>query len=257
LQDGFLKKKALKRICFSAVYNENTNSNLLDIFKMIRSVSDVPITACCIPDSKDTIQAIKEAGADRVVINFETCTQELFEKHRGKLRENSPYTWEKVNYMVDSALEIFGENNVGSHLIIGLDETQEEALKFIQNLYDRKISVSLFAFKPVPNTDMENHPGVTYKHYHEVQLARYLIMQHKSSFDKMKFDSEGRIVHYGISRDELLQVISSGKPFRNMGGCPYCNRINYDNDAQERYYNYPRELRKEEIDIILSEIFVI
>lgn len=226
----------------------------MEFINTIREVTSVPITACCIPDSRETLIAIKDAGADRVVINYEICTEELFEKYRGKLRENSPYSWEKVNRSVSEALEVFGAGKVGTHLIIGLGETQEEALRFIQELIDNKIDVSLFAFRPVPNTDLENHEQISYVDYHRVQAGRYLILKKKSRFEDMEFDSSGQITHFGVD-DEILQAaINSGNPFENFGGCPYCNRINYDNDVNERCYSYPRKLRPSEIETIRTEL---
>lgn len=254
IQDGFLEKRKIHRICFSAVYNEKTNENLLDIFKMIRAVTDVPLTACCIPDSKEVLSSIKEAGADRVVINYETSTEYLFEKLRGKYRNDSPYTWEKVNRSIDDALEIFGPSNVGSHLLIGVGETQLEALGFIQQLLDKKIRVSLFAFRPVPHTDLESHPQISHADYHKVQLGRYLMFTQRTRFENMHFGEDGSIADYGVDRATVEQVIASGKPFINFGGCPHCNRVHYDNNAKERYYNFPRPLQSGEIDIIKNEI---
>lgn len=255
IRDGFLEKKEIKRICFSALHNIQTKDNALEIFRLIRSVSAVPITACYIPDSKEVFYELKEAGVDRISVNYEVATEDLFEKYRGKYRENSPYSWAIMNQAIDDALEVFGHYNVGTHLLIGLGETQEQALREIQNIYDRKVDVSLFAFRPVPNTDLQDLQQIIHRDFHKVQLARYLMLKKVTRFENMKFNAGGEIIDYGIERHLLMELVNSGTPFRNSGGCPNCNRVYYETDVKQRYYNYPRDLYQHEIDIIKSELF--
>jgi biotin synthase-related radical SAM superfamily protein len=254
IEEGFLERRKFERICYSAVYHPKTNENLIEVFKELRRVTDIPLTACCIPDSKKTLLAIKDAGADRVVINFEIASPELFEKYRGRQRKYSPYTWEKVDRTVNEALEVFGPSRVGTHLLIGIGETHAEALRFIQNQYDRKVNVSLFAFRPVVDTDLENHPEISHRDYHKVQIGRYLMLQNKVRFEDFKFNAAGEIIDYGIDKAAVIDLINSGKPFRNMGGCPHCNRVFYDNEYDERHYNYPRDPYPREIEIIRAEL---
>ncbi len=253
LKSGELEKKGLERFCIQTVYNKRTIPDLLDLVSSVRSVSNIPLTACSIPVSKKTLTGLKDAGLDMIVINYETATPELFSAIRGSERKG-PYTWQGITKSIDHAIDVFGPNKVGSHLQIGFGESQRDALKLIQSLKDKKAFVSLFAFRPLAGTALENNKRISYARYHQLQLASYLIQNTIVHIKDMLFDDDGNISSYGISNIELKKYIMSGNPFRNRG-CPGCNRVYFDTDPGERFYSYPRNLLSEELDIIKQEIF--
>lgn len=245
-------RSEIKRICIQTVYNSDTVPNLIQLAEDIREVCQIPITACCIPVSKEALLKIKKAGIDHITINYETATEKLFDKIRG-IDRKGPYRWEAVTSALNNAMEIFGQMNVGSHLQIGLGETQREALSFVDNLNSKHIRVSLFAFTPVSGTAMSHYKRVNHSYFHKVQLGSYLIKNNIVPFNRMKFSSDGTITGYGLEKDRLDEIILSGKPFRNAG-CPGCNRIYYETNPGERMYSYPRELTIREKELIYSEI---
>jgi biotin synthase len=249
-------QKGLQRICIQTVYNKHTVDNLLDLVKALRSMSDIPITACCIPVSASSMKALKNAGLDMIFLNYETATPELFSQIRGKERK-SPYRWSKVTESIDNALEIFGGHNVGSHLQIGFGETQKEALELIQKMMDKNALASLIAFRPLPGTALEHRQRSSYVNFHLIQLGSYLIQNKIRRLEDFTFDATGNVQHFEISGDELLEIIRSGAPFKNRGGCPGCNRIYYETDPGERFYSFPRDLTPDEVDLIEKEIFTV
>lgn len=242
----------IERICIQTVFNKNTVSHLLQTIQAIREVSDIPISACCIPVPGDELTSIRNAGADRITINFETATPALFSSIRGKKR-GGPYRWEVVEKALADSLEIFGSDHVTTHLQIGLGETQEEALWHIQNMVNKGILVGLFAFCPIAGTAMADAKRIEHKYFHQIQLAKYLITDGSAEIREMKFDETGNIVNYGVDEKIRTEAVMSGLPFQ-LTGCPGCNRVFYETNPGERFYSYPRSLYKDEIDLIAQEL---
>ncbi len=77
----------------------------------------------------------------------------------------------------------------------------------------------MFAFFPERGSLMEDWPPVDRGQWRRVQLARYLIDYAGGRFEDMAFDSDGRVTDFGVPRETLERVISSGTPFR-ASGCP-------------------------------------
>jgi lipoyl synthase len=256
ISGGLLEKCGIERICLQTIFNPRTADNLLSLVTSLNSVTSIPITACCIPISKESMIRLKEAGLDMITINYEVATPELFYELRGPGRKG-PYTWEGTTEAIAHALDVFGALKVGSHLQVGLGETQRDVLSRIQELKDKQVWVSLFAFSPLPGTALQNRKDrISYGDYHRIQLGSYLIQNGRCEFDDFSFDANGRIVDYGIKEGELRELILSGIPFMNRG-CPGCNRVFFDNLPGERFYSYPRKPTAAEIACIAGEILSI
>ncbi|MCP4132865.1 MAG: hypothetical protein GY754_18005 [bacterium] len=252
LKESRLEEKGIKRICIQTLFHKETFNDLLLLIQSIRSVFNIPITACSIPLSKDSLQTLKEEGLDMITINYEAAAPELFSDIRGK-GVKGPYRWERVTTALVDAVEVFGRNNVGSHLQIGFGESHKEVLSLIQDLKEKGVWVSLFSFCPLPGTLFEDRERVSYGEYHMVQLGSYLIQNGKTTVANMRFDPNGALMDYGINKDTLGEIVTSGIPFQNAG-CPGCNRIYYETNPGERFYSYPRKLRQEEVKRIQEEI---
>ena len=246
------KKTSIKRICIQTVKFENSTKELFEIIEMInKSKLSIPITVCSYPITKTEFLKLKELGVSRVGISFDCATPKIFEKIKGRERK-SDLSWNLLEQSLKSAIEVFGNRFVSTHLIIGLGETEKEAVKFIQHFNNQKITVGLFAFTPVKNTEMEYCKQPSIDSYRRIQLARYLIITELGSFDKMKFkEKDERIIDYGISKEEIKKIISSGKPFETTG-CPHCNRPFYNESPGSELYNYPKDLTQEEISKVRS-----
>ena len=65
------------------------------------------------------------------------------------------YTWENQFRQLNEALAVFGKGNVSTHVIVGLGETEKEAVEVIQRCVDMGVLPALFAFTPVRGTALE------------------------------------------------------------------------------------------------------
>ena len=76
-----------------------------------------------------------------------------------------------------------------------------------------------------------------------------MITRRISRFENFKFDEGGKIIDFGVENETLRKAIESGEPFLTSG-CPNCNRPYYNERPGGPLYNYPRPLRKDEIEEI-------
>ena len=132
------------------------------------------------------------AGVDRLGIALDAATEALFNKVKGKDAGGS-YSWENQFRQLNQALDVFGEGNVSTHVIVGLGETEKEAVEVIQRCVDMGVLPALFAFTPVRGTALEKKSPPKVESYRRVQLARYLIVNGKTRVADMQFDGEGKI----------------------------------------------------------------
>ncbi len=249
-----VKKGTVKRVCIQALNYPKVFNDLLHLTKLIHSRSNVPISISCPPTNKTHLEQLAKAGVDRISIALDAATEQLFNKVKGA-QTKSPYQWKQQHQALQEAVEVFGKNQVYTHLIVGLGETEKEITETIQNCTDTGIQPSLFAFTPIPGTTLENNPQPPLETYRRIQLARHLIIHGKTRQENMKFDSEGRITDFGIPKTQLKETISDGIPFRTSG-CPECNRPYYNERPGGPMYNYPRPLTPSEFSEIKKQLAI-
>jgi len=150
----------------------------------------------------------------------------------------------KISDKLIQAVEVFGDGNVGSNLIVGLGETEREAAELIQRLHDMKVKTVLFAFTPLAGTRLEDLPPPQMEKYRRLQAARHLIVNGYAALEDLSFDEDGRITGYG--GEDLDTVLGDGVAFMTTG-CPGCNRPFYNERPSGPFYNYPRPLTEDEI----------
>ena len=92
-------------------------------------------------------------------------------------------------------------------------------------------------------------------------MARHLIEKGISNSSQMLFNEAGRIVDFGVDREHLNEIIELGVPFMTTGcvdhnGEVACNRPfgNCLPDVQQ--WNYPYRPNREEINLVLENIFL-
>jgi len=242
----------IKRVCIQALNYPEVFTHLLALVKMISQHAKVPISISCQPLSRENIQQLAEAGLERIGIALDAATEKLFDKVKGQ-SVGGPYTWEKQFTLLNEAVEIFGKGKVSTHLIVGLGETEEEIVGTIQKCVDMGVLPALFAFTPIHGTALENNPQPQIEKYRRIQLARYLIVDGTSRYECMSFDASGCISDFGVEKEKLMQVVKTGKPFLTSG-CPNCNRPYYNEKPSGPIYNYPRNIRHEELEEIGKEL---
>ena len=145
------------------------------------------------------------------------------------------------------------KGKVSTHLLVGLGETEQEMIETIQWCVENGIHPALFSFTPIPGTTLEHNNSPTISHYRRIQLARYLIVQRKTRFEKMNFNEKGCIVDFRVSQAQLENTVRSGKPFLTSG-CPNCNRPYYNEKPSGPLYNFPRHPTSQEIREIEQQI---
>jgi biotin synthase len=242
----------IKRVCIQALNYPNLFNDLLNLVSEIHSSTQIAISVSCQPLNKAEMKKLALAGVERIGIALDAATEEIFEKVKGKFA-NGPYVWTKHLEALLNAVEIFGKGFVSTHLIVGLGENDREIMQTIQWCIEKGIQPSLFSFTPIVGTALERHPQPSLNRYRRIQLARYLLVHNKTSFEKMIFNEDGEIVNFGVDYELLQKIIKSGEPFQTSG-CPYCNRPYYNEKPSGPLYNFPRKPTSKEIAEIEKQL---
>lgn len=246
------QKWKIKRVCIQALNYPSVFVHLEALVKKIKLESDIPISVSCQPLRKENINLLAKAGVDRLGIALDAASEALFKKVKGKNAGGS-YSWENQFNMLSEALMIFGKGNVSTHIIVGLGETEKEAIQVIQRCVDMTVLPALFAFTPIRGTVLENCFPPAVESYRRVQLARYLIVKGLARCEAMHFDDEEKITCFGLANQELKPVIESAEPFLTSG-CRDCNRPFYNEKPSGPIYNYPKKPNKEELEKIKKQL---
>ena len=157
---------------------------------------------------------------------------------------------------LEDAVTVFGPYKVGVHLIVGLGETEEQMVSFIDKTNKMKVATHLFSFFPESGSLLEFHPQPPLKQYRRIQLARYLINENIVSLDSMHFSPSGEVVDFGVEIDPYTELglpfMTSGCP--GSGGTLACNRPFGNERASEPMRNYPFLPKQEDIGIIRNQL---
>ena len=242
----------IRRVCIQALNYPLVFTHIEALVKEIKKSLALPISVSCQPKSKTDMEELAAAGLDRLGIAVDAASETLFNKVKG-LEVAGAYRWDALFRRLDEALAVFGKNNVSTHLIVGLGETEKEAAEFLQRCVDLGILPALFAFTAVRGTALEAKQPPKLDSYRRVQMSRYLIVSGRTRAEKMQFNSESEIASYGLTKEALNKIIESGLPFQTSG-CPDCNRPYYNEKPSGPIYNYPRKLTEQEIEKIKSQL---
>jgi biotin synthase len=242
----------IKRVCVQALNYPEVFRDLSAFVEALKRRVSVQVSVSCQPLSSENLWLLSRAGVDRVGIALDAATEKVFDKVKGAAA-NGPYRWKDEFLLLRVAVGVFGEGNVSTHLIVGLGETEKEAVVVIQRCVDMSVLPALFAFTPVRGTASESNPQPSVASYRRVQLARYLIVNGIARYEDMGFDSDGRVLDFGVGREALKRAVESGAPFLTSG-CPSCNRPFYNERPSGPIYNYPRRIRPDEMATIKQEL---
>lgn len=251
----------VKRTCISMITNGKCRGHTLSMTEQLTRETKLPVSVLTSPTILDRnfLKDVKNCGADKIGIALDLATQALFNRYRGK-GVSGPHRWETYWRFMEHGLSVFGDHNVGAHLMVGMGETEKEMVVLMDRLYQMGVDNHLFSFFAEEQSSLGNMPQPPWPTYLRVQLARYFIENEISDADKMAFDENGRITDFGADPEKLENVIRSGAPFMTTGcldenGQVACNRPfgNCLPDVQQ--WNYPYEPNQEEIDLILGNIF--
>lgn len=244
--------RRIRRVCIQALNYPYVFTHLVVLAKAIKQNATTPVSVSCQPLNGENLQRLAEVGVDRIGIALDAATEKLFSEVKGS-RAGGPYTWESQFRQLRQALEVFGKGKVSTHLIVGLGETENDAIRLIQRCVDMGVLPALFAFTPVRGTTLERKPQPLIEVYRRVQLARYLIVHGHARSEDMRLDDSGCLTDYGVEKETLTCIVETGKPFLTSG-CSDCNRPFYNEKPSGPIYNYPRNILLEEIEAIKRQL---
>ena len=225
------------RMCISMITHPRSDDDTVAVLKHWTSRIDpdaIPVSILSNPTTMtgDDVRRLKDLGADIFTVALDAATPALFDRTRGK-GVQSPHKWQKYWEILLEARGIFGPQKFGAHIIIGMGETEYEALELVQRLVDLGGHSHMFCFFPEQGSLMDHLPATPRDQWRRVQLGRYLIDYRGARVEHMKFDGQGRLVDFGLPGGELDDIIDSGLPFRTSG-CP--GKVADDISACDRPY---------------------
>jgi lipoyl synthase len=235
--------KGLQRICFQVVQDKAALEAAKDWVKTVQAETKLPICVSAGPRTVAEVEELIKLGVDHVSIALDAATPEIYARSKDG-------SWEGRMALLCKCAEMF-PGRMATHLIVGLGESEEEMIRCLQILYDRRVTVALFAFTPVKGTRMEEVAQPEMTHYRRVQVAHDLIKNKLACIANFKF-KEGQLISYGISATDLEQS-RGGIPFQTSG-CSGCNRPYYNETPGEDLYNYPSSLTQEEVKRAWSQV---
>jgi biotin synthase len=252
------KDKFVQRVCVSALTRKEAPKDLAEIVRKVKAGTGLKVSTLITPTvfKRKDLEAIKKAGAENITIAVDCCTPELFDELRGK-GTKGPHRWDRYLKGIEEAVEVMGKGrySVGVHLIIGLGETEEDAVRFIQRCYDLGARVHLFSFYPEKGSLMQDGEQPPLDSYRRMQLARHLIDKGIATADNMEFRG-GELVDFGVPAKVVEAETLKGEAFMTSG-CPGCNRP-YANETptqaeQGLLRNYPFPPTKEDVERIRGQ----
>ena len=241
LEKAVLDKK-INRVCFQVTcdQDEGTEIALLSAINKIKSKCDVSISVSAGIEQNLFLEKIFIAGADNIAIPIDAATPDLFAEIKKK-------DWNKTLVFLYSCAEKYPWK-ITTHLIVGLGETQEEAVTLLIELYEHKIITGLFAFTPLPETDMRKKEPPEMDVYRKIQLAHWLIKNEKSAYLSFK---DGNVFFDKRVYDFVCKSEGKESIFRTSG-CSFCNRPFYNERPGKLPYNYPLPLTPKEFGMALE-----
>jgi lipoyl synthase len=232
------KRGDIRRACFQVTQSPGAHAAAQQAIATLAQASRVPICVSIGARGLDEIEALLTAGAQRVTLALDAATPALYAQAKGG-------SWERIWALLRLAAGRF-PGQIGTHLIAGLGETEEEILNLAQTLLRMGIHIGLFAFTPIPGTRLAQAQAPSLESYRRVQAGLWLLKEGLSAVEAWLFE-RGRLVDYGATGAALAVWLAGGEAFCTAG-CPDCNRPYYNERPSGPLYNYPRPLTDAEAD---------
>ncbi|NLT72853.1 MAG: radical SAM protein [Chloroflexi bacterium] len=242
--DGFARH-TIRRVCLQITGGPEAHLSALSAVQAISSVSPVPVCVSIAASTQGEIAQLLSAGAERVTLALDAVTPTLFEHVKKR-------SWAATWACLQEAANRY-PSHIGTHLIAGLGETEEQLVTLASELFRLQVSVGLFAFTPVRGTRMELNAPPALDRYRRVQAALWLLREGLVQREELRFDDCGTLRSLSMERNALAELLRSGEAFRTRG-CPDCNRPYYNERPSGAHYNYPRPLTQAEADREVSSL---
>ncbi|MEM0200436.1 MAG: radical SAM protein [Saccharolobus sp.] len=222
----------LQRICVGQLAHPRASPDAIEITRRIREAGielQISELVTATYTYKHHMIEMKKAGANMIDVAIDAANKTLFDEIRGK-KARSMHSWDRYLKAIDEAVEVFGKKNAGIHLIIGLGESEKDAVELMWYAHTRGAKISLFAFYPESGTLMEKKKPVPVDVYRRMQLARWLIENNLVDINAFIFNEKGELVDIDLPSDITLNEL---EPAFMTSGCPGCNRP-YSNERPGR-----------------------
>ncbi len=233
------------RMCISMITHPRSEE---DTFAILKAWTDrvpqshVPVSILSNPTTmtREDVARLDALGAEVFTVALDAATPAIFDATRGR-GVASPHTWEGYWARLMDAADIFGPGRFGAHIIVGMGETEFEALALVERLVELGGSSHMFCFYPEQGSLMDHLPATPRAQWRRVQIARYLIEFRGLRLRHMRFDGQGRVSDFGLPQAELDALIDEGTAFRTSG-CP--GKVRRDISACDRPYgdSPPRDI---------------
>lgn len=249
----------LQRVCLQVVQGAGWRDEVARMVEAVRG-RGLPVSVSVHLARPEEVIELADMGVDRVSIPIDAATPELYAGVKGR-------PWEPTWRAILKAAELL-PGRVGTHLIVGLGETEAELVRLIDELQRHAVGVGLFAFTPVRGTRMAGSSPPPLAVYRRIQAAHYLIRRGIVSAAEMQFSRDGSIADFGLAPATLLAVlngeaatthgsaVAAGEPgaaFRTSG-CSGCNRPYYNERPGSEAYNHPLPLTPRQLARCLAEL---
>ncbi|HTO47873.1 MAG TPA: radical SAM protein, partial [Burkholderiales bacterium] len=128
------------RMCISMITHSRSDQDTVSVLKKWTErihPSTIPVSILSNPTTmtREDVERLHELGADIFTVALDAATPEIFDRTRGK-GVQSPHTWAKYWEILMDARDVFGPQKFGAHIIIGMGETEQQALSLVQRLVD-------------------------------------------------------------------------------------------------------------------------
>ncbi|HOU23026.1 MAG TPA: radical SAM protein [Anaerolineae bacterium] len=238
----------VKRCCLQVTVSDGYLQRAEELVRDLASIEGLPICTSIAAPSLDAIERLLNSGAERVTLALDAAGERVFHAVKGQ-------GWARRLELLRQAAQEF-RGRIGTHLIVGLGETEREMLERLQEMVERKVTVGLFAFTPVAGTAWAAHAPPPITVYRRIQAAWYLLRTQRIRLEDMVFGADQTVTSFGLGRAEIAPLLADGVAFQTAG-CTDCNRPYYNERPGKAMYNYPRPLRAEEIRQALDEALAV
>ncbi len=232
-----------ERLCIQCILYPGLVDDIERMVLSLRNVTQMPISVASGPLSEEELSRLRSAGVNDIGIAMDASTPEIFDRVKGSGRRTR-FRWDSHVEAIRRALRVFGRGHVTTHLIVGLGETEAEALDFLKMMHSLGVTVGLFALTSVRGTAMEDALPPPLSVYRRIQAARYLLFEAGLNQSLIRVDEEGRIT-VKLDSKSIRGRLSTGIAFMTSG-CKGCNRPYYNERPRGPMYNFHRPLTREE-----------
>lgn len=134
---------------------------------------DIPVCVeMAAPDTDDWLDRLKDSGLDSILMNLELWDPD---RRRSLMPGKSAITRERYLGALRHAAGLFGQNQVSSQVIIGL-EPIEDTLQAIRAIVDAGAIPLPVVFRPLPGTALADHPTPPVEDVIRVFMETYRFM---------------------------------------------------------------------------------